>query len=69
MRSEKGVSVVFEVASGRECQQTSAPRYLGCKSSGNSKESMQGCIQRQEVLAQLERKWRERERAAGEAHL
>lgn len=62
----KGVSVVFEVALGGECQQTSAPHYLGCKSSYNSGRNLQDLVQWLEVLAQLERKWME---AAGEAHL
>ncbi len=57
---------VFEVARGGECQQTSAPRYLGCKSSGNRGRNMQGLVQWLEVLPQLGRKWME---AAGEAHL
>lgn len=59
-RLEKGVSVVFEVGWGGECQQTSAPHYLGCKSLYNSWGNMQ------EVLAQLEGK---RTEVWGEAHL
>lgn len=51
---------------GGECQQTSVPLYLGCKSSDNSERNMRDRVQRLKVLAQLERKWRE---AAGEAHL
>lgn len=56
---EKEVSVIFKVVRGGKCQQTSPPRYLSCKLWDNSWRNMQDCIQRGEVLAQLERKWME----------
>lgn len=51
----KGVSVIFEVVRGGECQQTSAPHYLGCKSLDNSGRNTQDLVQWLEVLAQLEK--------------